>query len=97
MDNYEGALETESTQPVKSRVTKSVEQYAASIPSSAILGVAVGAMAVALVCQLAGRRKWGNVIAQCVPAWLLIGLYNKRVELKGHERTHPGHNRGYTS
>jgi hypothetical protein len=51
----------------------------------------------ALVSQLAGRGKWGNLIAQCVAVCLLIGVYNKLVKLEGHDRTHPGHNRGYTS
>lgn len=97
MDNYEGVFETERTQPAESRLTKSVQQYAASIPSSAILGAAVGAMVAALVSLLAGRGKWGNFIAQCVPACLLIGLYNKLVKLEGQNRTSPGHNRGYTS
>jgi hypothetical protein len=97
MDNYEGAFETERTQPAESRVTNSVEQYAASIPSSAVLGAAVGVMVSALVSQLAGRGKWGNLIAQCVAACLIIGVYNKLVKLEGHDRIHPGHNRGYTS
>jgi hypothetical protein len=34
--------------------TKSVEEYTAAIPSSAHLGVAIGAMALSLFCQAAG-------------------------------------------
>jgi hypothetical protein len=35
-------------------------------------------------------KKWGNFIAQWVPTWLIIGLYNKLVKLEGHDRYHPG-------
>jgi hypothetical protein len=28
----------------------------------------------------------GNFIAQWVPTWLIIGLYNKLVKLEGHDR-----------
>lgn len=42
-------------------------------------------MAVSLVAQLTGRGKWGNFIAQWVPTWLLLGVYNKIVKTEGHE------------
>jgi hypothetical protein len=66
--------------------TKIIEKYTAAIPSTGYLAVATGAMAVSLACQLAGRGKWGNFIAQWVPTWLIIGLYNKLVKLEGHDR-----------
>ena len=65
--------------------TKSVEEYTSEIPSSAFLGVAVGAMALSLVCQITGQGKWGNFLAQWVPTWLVIGVYNKLVKLEGHD------------
>ena len=68
------------------RYTKNIESYTAAIPSSAYLGVAVGAMALSLFCQITGRGKWGNFIAQWVPTWLIIGVYNKMVKLEGHDR-----------
>lgn len=68
------------------RFTKTVEEYTGTIPSSAYLGVAVAAMAASLVFQMAGQGKWGNFIAQWVPTWLIIGLYNKMVKLEGHDR-----------
>jgi|GEM_PF-869683 hypothetical protein len=68
------------------RFTKNIESYTAAIPSSAYLGVAVGAMALSLFCQISGRGKWGNFIAQWVPTWLIIGVYNKMVKLEGHDR-----------
>jgi hypothetical protein len=40
-------------------------------------------MVISLVCQTTGRGKWGNFIAQWLPTWLIIGVYNKLVKLEG--------------
>jgi hypothetical protein len=42
-------------------------------------------MALSLVCQITGQGKWGNFLAQWVPTWLVIGVYNKLVKLEGHD------------
>jgi len=97
MDNYEGAFEIGQPHEREDSFTKTVEQYTAAVPSSAYLGIALGAMALSLAFQLAGRGKWGNFIAQWVPTWLIIGLYNKLVKLEGHEHAALPENRGYTS
>ena len=67
-------------------LTKQIEEYTASIPSSTYLAVALVAMGVSLMAQLTGRGKWGNFVAQWVPTWLLFELYNKIVKTQGHER-----------
>jgi hypothetical protein len=67
-------------------VTKTLERYTAAVPSSAYLAVAIGAMGASFLFQVAGRGKWGNFVAQWVPTWLIIGLYNKLVKLEGHDR-----------
>jgi hypothetical protein len=71
-------------------VTKTLERYTATVPSSAYLGVALGAVGLSLLLQVSGRGKWGNYVAQWVPTWLLFGIYNKLVKLEGHDR----HDRG---
>jgi hypothetical protein len=38
-----------------------------------------------------GRGKWGNFIAQWVPTWLIIGLYNKVVKQEGHDQFDRGY------
>jgi hypothetical protein len=68
------------------RFTKSVEEYTAALPSSAYLAIAIGAMAASLALQVSGKEKWGNFVAQWVPTWLVIGLYNKLVKLEGHDQ-----------
>jgi hypothetical protein len=76
----------ESPRPTEDQFTKNIEKYTAAIPSTGYLAVAIGAMALSLACQAAGRGKWGNFIAQWVPTWLIIGLYNKLVKLEGHDQ-----------
>jgi hypothetical protein len=68
--------------------TATLENYTGAIPSSAYLGVAVGAVALSLACQIAGRGKWGTFIAQWVPTWLTIGIYNKLAKIR--EDNEPG-------
>jgi hypothetical protein len=71
----------ESPRPTEDQFTKTIESYTAAIPST---------MAVSLMCQVTGKGKWGNFIAQWVPTWLIIGLYNKLVKLEGHDRSDRG-------
>jgi len=88
MENVEHAVseaQRQAPEPREDEVTKTIEKYTAAVPSSAYLAVAVGAMGASLLFQLAGRGKWGNFIAQWVPTWLIIGLYNKMVKLEGHD------------
>jgi hypothetical protein len=47
-------------------------------------------MALSLFFQVAGQGKWGNFIAQWVPTWLIIGLYNKLVKVEGHDQIDRG-------
>jgi hypothetical protein len=75
-----------SPQPREDEVTKAIERYTASIPSSAMLALALGAMGLSLMSQLGGRGKWGNFIAQWVPTIIVMGVYNKLVKLEGHDQ-----------
>jgi hypothetical protein len=80
--------------PTEDQFTKTMESYTAAIPSSGYLAVAIGAMGLSLACQVAGRGKWGNFIAQWVPTWLIIGVYNKLVKLEGHDQSDRGDGNG---
>jgi hypothetical protein len=88
MENYDPITElADSRQGDEGEITKSLEHYTSAIPSSAYLAVAVGAMGLSLFCQVTGRGRWGNFIAQWAPTVLIVGLYNKLVKLEGHDRT----------
>ena len=76
--------------PTEDQFTKTIESYTTAVPSSGYLAVAIGAIGLSLACQVAGRGKWGNFIAQWVPTWLLFGLYNKMVKLEGHDQSDRG-------
>ena len=80
--------------PTEDQFTKTIESYTAAVPSTGYLAVAIGAMGLSLLCELAGRGKWGNFIAQWVPTWLLFGLYNKLVKLQGHDQSDRGGDNG---
>ncbi len=90
MEEYGSSNYTGEKAKTEDSFTKAVEDYTAEIPSSAFLGVALGSMALSLVCQATGQGKWGNFIAQWVPTWLIIGVYNKLVKLEGHDQHDKG-------
>lgn len=91
MENYQATqMGEDSRKLTEDEFTKTIEEYTASIPSSAYLGIAVAAMGVSFLCQVTGQGKWGNFIAQWVPTWLIIGLYNKVVKTEGHDQTDRG-------
>jgi hypothetical protein len=92
MENYETTQTGQFERPSKAEdeFTKTVEDYTGAIPSSAYLGIAIGAMAISLALQVTGQGKWGNFIAQWVPTWLIIGVYNKLVKLEGHDQIDRG-------
>ena len=70
--------------------TKTIESYTAALPSTGYLAIAIGALGLSLACQVVGKGKWGNFIAQWVPTWLILGLYNKVVKLEDHDRYQRG-------
>jgi hypothetical protein len=90
MENYDRSNTGYSPGATEDRFTKTIEEYTASIPSSAYLGVAIAAMGISLLFQATGQGKWANFIAQWVPTWLIIGVYNKIVKLEGHDKTDRG-------
>jgi hypothetical protein len=83
-------MELQRPSQTEDEFTKTIEKYTAAIPSTAYLAVAIAAIGLSLGCQVTGRGKWGNFIAQWVPTWLIIGLYNKMVKLEGHDRYQRG-------
>ena len=80
--------------PTEDQFTATIESYTAAIPSSGYLAAAVGSIGLSLLCELAGRGKWGNFIAQWVATCLVLGLYNKLVKLDGHDQPHRGSGNG---
>lgn len=64
-------------------MTRSIEQQAAKIPSSAFLTAAMLAAGVSLGLELAGRRRASRFVGMWPPTLLTMGVYNKMVKLLG--------------
>ena len=62
MENYAVQKDVYSAKPNEDEVTKTIEKYTASMPSSAYLGDAVAAMGVAFLFQVVGRGKWETLL-----------------------------------
>ena len=62
MDNYEGTLGTSQSRPSQNEdeFTKTVERYTSALPSSAYLGVAIGAMALLMSMRTSASARSGK-------------------------------------
>jgi hypothetical protein len=66
-------------------VTKLLEQYTSQFPSGFYLSLALGSMALSLYLRMNKREHDALFVGQWVPAFLLIGMYNKLVKLEGSD------------
>ena len=69
------------------RVTGAIESQTSKVPSTAYLGLAIGAMAGSAVLKIVGKDEWSLFVGQWAPAFLILGLYNKLVKQLGSDRT----------
>jgi hypothetical protein len=68
-------------------LTKEVEQYTVTAPSSTYFVLIIGAMAASLIFPIVGRGKWRNFIVQWIPAGLILYLYGKALNFEGSRQT----------
>jgi hypothetical protein len=67
------------------RLTRTVEEQTAKIPSMGYLSLALGSMALSAATALVfKRRALGNFFGLWAPSFLLLGLYNKVVKLEAN-------------
>jgi hypothetical protein len=71
-------------------VTKAIEKQTAKVPSDAFLWSALGAMTVSAGLKIAGRKHSALFVGQWAAPFLLLGIYNKLVKLKGHDQNDRG-------
>jgi hypothetical protein len=67
------------------QLTAAIEQYTSKAPSSAFLGLAIGAIAGSLVLQAVNRKHEALFVGQWVAPFLLLGIYNKMVKQHGSD------------
>jgi hypothetical protein len=66
-------------------VAKMIEEQTAKLPSDTFLWAAGGAILGSLALQMIGADKKANFVAQWVPTFLILGVYNKIVKTHGSD------------
>jgi hypothetical protein len=71
--------------PNEGKLTKSIEDQTAKLPSTVYLTGALLSMGVSLAFKLAGCKHTALFIGQWASPFLLLGIYNKIVKTEGHD------------
>ena len=66
-------------------VAKAIEEQTSRVPSDIFLWAAVASAGVSLAMQVGGQRHRSLFFGQWVPAFLLLGVYNKIVKVAGSD------------
>jgi hypothetical protein len=66
-------------------VARTIEQQTAKLPSDIFLWLAVGSMTCSATLKMMGRSHDSLFVGQWVPAFLILGLYNKIVKVLGSD------------
>lgn len=82
------AATTEAWQHSEGKVARTIEQQTAKLPSDTFLWAAGGAMGVALLLQVTGKKPASLFVGQWAAPLLLLGVYNKLVKVAGTDRVH---------
>jgi hypothetical protein len=83
-------MNLENNDKSEGSVTKAIEKQTAKVPSDAFLWSALGAMTVSAGLKIAGRKHSALFVGQWAAPFLLLGIYNKLVKLKGHDQNDRG-------
>ncbi|WP_192821925.1 hypothetical protein [Rufibacter sp. LB8] len=74
-------------------VARTIEEYTAKLPSDLFLWAALGSMAVSATLKIMKKDEEALFVGQWPAPFLLLGLYNKIVKVKGHEGEKTGGSR----
>ncbi|MDX5395999.1 MAG: hypothetical protein LPJ89_08275 [Hymenobacteraceae bacterium] len=74
-------------------VARAIEEYTAKLPSDLFLWAALGSMGVSATLKILRKDEEALFVGQWAPSFLLLGIYNKIVKVKGHEGEKTGGNR----
>jgi hypothetical protein len=67
-------------------VAKAIESQTSKLPSDLFLWSSLGAMGVSLVLKIIGKKHEALFVGQWAAPFLILGLYNKLVKVKGHDQ-----------
>lgn len=79
-------IRSEVLDHAEGRMTRSVENQVAKLPSDVWLGAALSSIGLALYFKLNGRRDDSLFVGQWAAPFLLIGVYMKLVKIGGSDR-----------
>ena len=82
------ASSMEAFEHSEGQVARTIEEQTAKLPSDTFLWAAVGAMSIALLLQVSGKKDESLFIGQWAAPFLLFGVYNKLVKVAGSDRLH---------
>jgi hypothetical protein len=67
--------------------SNAIEQCTSKLPTDTFLWAALGSVVLALGLQATGHRGKANFVAHLAPTFLLLGVYDKMVNLNGPDST----------
>jgi hypothetical protein len=85
-----GSPEVEPVRHSEGRLARALEDQTARLRSDTFLWAAGACIAAALALQLMERRETSLFVGQWAPTLLVLGLYNKLVEIAGSDRAPSG-------
>jgi hypothetical protein len=66
-------------------LARSIEQQIAKLPSDVILRAELGPVGFSLGLHLLGKKGQSNFVGHWAPAFLIVGMYNKFVQVHGSD------------
>ena len=79
-------LDIEDRSAKEGNVTRKLEHFTASLPSTTWLILAGGSMIGSIVLRLLDKKHAAIFVGDWVPTFLLLGIYNKLVQIAGSDR-----------
>jgi hypothetical protein len=67
------------------KVTGAIESQTSKVPSTAYLGLALGAMGASALLKAFGKDEWALFVGQWPAPFLIMGIYNKMVKQHGSD------------
>ncbi len=78
-----------SETPRAARIVHAIEERSAQIPPIGFMGLAVGSMILSAALEVFSKKKeYGNFVGLWAPSFLMMGIYNKLVQMQSSEHEH---------
>lgn len=76
----------EARDHAEGRISRSIENQTAKVPSDVWLWAAIGTMGVSLLLKMRSQKEDSLFVGQWAAPLLLMGVYNKLVKVAGSDR-----------